>query len=412
MMNPDSKELPRTRQALFVLYQNSNAKYYKFDVNQTITIKNLKKMIVAAANIGKNSFRLFHKGVEYTLEDDSSLLELFPDLQLIEFDTQLTISHDEEFESNIELKLGKYCDVHNFKYPYFYCYDCRKSICSICQNNEHKTHNYIEKYDYLQSSRNLVESIFHGVKSFLDGTSIEEKTIHSLRQKISSQIFPKLRDMLSKLEVKLLEVTDSYCENEKTSYSNMQQNVGLLKNHCTEGLDKLKSEISIEDMMLDEDIFLTFDRKFKEIASEKYRVFNDTKKFQELKGIQDGINSFVDNVYNELLQIMEKWLQVGTYNDLKARIEGNSVSLVSKEDIFTKLLSDVKRKTTSKLLVTPGRPSTNLDLPSAGTGKVLTFPSHSGKGKKSSGKMLPLKTETGQTSPGPRFDSKSKLLKN
>ena len=36
-----------------------------------------------------------------------------------------------------------------------------------------------------------------------------------------------------------------------------------LKKNCGEGLDELKEKICIEDMMLDEEIFLTFDKKFK-----------------------------------------------------------------------------------------------------------------------------------------------------
>jgi hypothetical protein len=388
-MNLDSKETPRLKQALFELNRGGISKYYKFDVNQTISMKNLKKMIVAAANISKQGLKFFHKGEEYTDYDDFNMLELFPDTQMVEFEVRVPMCLEEEPQS-IELKFGAYCESHNYKYPYFYCYDCKKSICSICQNNGHKTHNYIEKYDYLQSSRNLVDSIFQGVKDTLDEPNPELKSVQTLRDRIKLEFFPQLFEMLNKLETKLLEVSDFFCENEKLSSSNMQQNVSLMKNHCSEGLDKLKSEINIEDMMVNEDIFLTFDKKFKEIASEKIRVFNDTRKFEELKKAESSITHFVENMYKELFETINKWLQIGTFNELKSIIAGNSVNLVSREEIITKLLSDVKIKTLqshSKYVDTPSKNNLSFPSVSGGVNKLLSFPSET---REESKKEIPL----------------------
>src|SRR3569833_1126499 len=103
-------ELPRIRQALFIVDKNRS---YKFDVNQTITIHGLKKMIVAAANLGKNGLRVFHKGTEYTEMEDSTLVELFPDLQLVEFTLQIVYVSEEERDKHIKLKLNGYCEKHN-----------------------------------------------------------------------------------------------------------------------------------------------------------------------------------------------------------------------------------------------------------------------------------------------------------
>jgi hypothetical protein len=391
-MNQDSKETPRLKQALFELCRGGISKYYKFDVNQTISMKNLKKMIVAAANISKQGLKFFHRGDEYTDYDDYTMLELFPDTQMVEFEVKVPMLLEEETQ-NIELKFGAYCEIHNYKYPYFYCYDCKKSICSICQNNDHRNHNYIEKYDYLQSSRNLVDTMFQGVKDTIDEPDSELKSIQTLRDRIKLEFFPQLFEMLNKLETKLLEVSDFFCENEKLSSSNMQQNVSLMKNHCSEGLDKLKSEINIEDMMVNEEIFLTFDKKFKEIASEKVRVFNDTRKFEELKKAEANITTFVENMYKELFETINKWLQVDTFNDLKTKIACNSVNLVSRDEIITKLLSDVKRKTllsNSKLLETPSNLANNLNFPSVGGGinKLLSFPSESKEQSKNENPLL------------------------
>jgi hypothetical protein len=141
-------ELPQIRQTLFIV---DPTRQYLFDVNQNITIKKLKRMIIAAADLNKVGLRIFHDGVEYTNNDDDALDELFPDLQKVEFDIRYSYDQVEDLEEIIDLKLKQYCPEHNGKYPYFYCFTCEKSICSDClRSGAHNDHETKEKYDYLQ----------------------------------------------------------------------------------------------------------------------------------------------------------------------------------------------------------------------------------------------------------------------
>lgn len=388
------QDLPRIRQIMFIIDKN---RHYKFDVNQTITIKGCKKMIVAAANLGKSGLRVFHRGVEYTDQEESSIVELFPDLQLVEFTISIVYVSEEDKESNIKLKLGSYCTKHNFKYPYFYCYDCGRSICSVClQSGEHNGHNWLEKYDYLQNSRNLVESIFNdmnemlsssklggnlgellagaqssggdmgntGPKSGIGGDHSGSKSstgqmkeeiisgaragnkaeIEELKAKLRISFSTQLIDMIKKIEAKLIDVVEYFNDNSGVSYINIAKNILLLKDHCSEGLDKLKHEIAIEDMMLDEDIFLTFDRKFKEIATEKTRVLKDVKKFEEMKDNMKLVVGVCDTIYTEIYTYLDKYLNSTVYSEIKVKISEQVISIVSKEDIMQKLFSDIKKK--------------------------------------------------------------------
>jgi hypothetical protein len=337
-------DLPRIRQALFIL---DKFRSYKFDVNQNITIKNLKRMIIAAANLGKSGLRIFHKGVEYTDFEDDNLDALFPDLHLVEFSVTVVHVEEEDKEKHLKVRLGEYCHIHQFKYPYFYCYDCGRSICSLClqTSNEHLNHNYIEKYDYLQSSKNLVESIFHDMNYLLNGTQNNyKKETEELRNRFKIEFFPRLIELVTQIEIRFLDVIDKYFENTEISFHNMTNNVGLIKNHCSEGLDKLKNEIAIEDMMLDEGIFLTFDRKFKEIASEKTRVVEDTQKFQEQSDYFIVIANTLQQHYNEIYDYLLRYANSNIYNEIVAKISGDIVHTVSKEDIFARLLSDIKKR--------------------------------------------------------------------
>ena len=95
---------PKIIKAIFILDKDRR---YSFDVNQNITIHNLKKMIIAAAGLGKIGLRLYHEGVEYTKNDPDSLDFLFPTKDPVIF--TLSISYDTVDECNdlVKLKLSK-----------------------------------------------------------------------------------------------------------------------------------------------------------------------------------------------------------------------------------------------------------------------------------------------------------------
>ena len=67
-------EQPNIIQTLFIVDQNRK---YLFDVNQNITIKKLKMILVAAAGLNKVGLRIFHNGKEYTDYDESTLDKLY-----------------------------------------------------------------------------------------------------------------------------------------------------------------------------------------------------------------------------------------------------------------------------------------------------------------------------------------------
>ena len=141
------------------------------DIDKVIAEKSYKKMIDAAANLGRAHIRLFHDGQEYTSYDEDSLEFLFPTLEVIVFDLAISVDSIDVYDDFISLKLNeKYCPLHYSKYPYFYCYTCGKSICTECIfSNAHKGHNYKEKYDYLQSGQELVSQLFRDLNDNIKG---------------------------------------------------------------------------------------------------------------------------------------------------------------------------------------------------------------------------------------------------
>ncbi len=341
-------ELPKIHQTLFIVDQN---RHYLFDVNQNITIKKLKRMIVAAADLNKLGLRIFHEGKEYTNYDDSALDQLFPGLTKVEFYIQYSYDQVEDLEEIIDLKLKQYCPLHNGKYPYFYCFTCGKSICSDCiKSGIHNNHETKEKYDYLQESRNLVELLFKDLKDmFKNVKGGNDEAIEELKTKVKIQFFPKLIEMIREIEQKMMNLIIFFLEKEKGNFQTIENNVNLLKNHCKEGLDKLKKEIVIEDIMVDEDVFLTFDSKFKEIGNEKEKFKEDIEKYKQFTDTLYLIQSIIEKTYKEIYNFLLKYLNVTEFEDIKNKINSQNISVVDKEKIFEKLLSNIKRRSGSEM---------------------------------------------------------------
>ena len=338
----ENKDLPRIRQTRFILPKN---RIYLFDVNQNISIYKLKKMIIVAANLGKN-VRIFHDNIEYTDKDRYNLDELFPDLQLVEFRIECPNEEIEENDELINLKLKSFCNKHKGKYPNFFCYTCGYSICTDClRDNEHKGHNFKEKYDYLLESRDLIEHLFKDLNDLLSKTNgVPEELIKQLKFKISIQFFPKLVEIVKEIEKNMINLILFFLEKDQNNYKLIQNNLVSLKSSCAEGLDKLKENIAIEDLMIDENVFLTFDSKFKGINNEKDKIKKDIDTYKLFTDNLNIIQNIVEKTYNEIYQFLIKYLEITKFLDIKNKLNMNNISEINKKEILERILGDIKRK--------------------------------------------------------------------
>lgn len=335
-----SNGYPKIIKAIFIVDRDRR---YSFDVNQNITIHSLKRMITAAAGLGKG-LKLYHEGKEYTHYDTDSLEFLFPTLETVVFDLSVSYDSIDEMDELIKLKLSyQYCPLHYSKYPYFYCYNCGKSICSECvKSGAHNGHDFKEKYDYLQSSHNLTQQLFKNLNEGVD--KIDEKYLLELKDKIKFKYFDSLVKMVKAIEAKLVQLIDEFVNRNKSNIDVVRKNMTELKNNISEGLDELKDKISIEDMMLDEEIFLTFDRKYRDIASKKNKILEDIESYNQFKQQLKLLGDSVEDIYKEIYVFLDKYLTSDIYSKISKRIESVDILPVSKKDIMRALLSDIKKK--------------------------------------------------------------------
>ena len=331
------------RKVIFIVDKDRR---YSFDVNQNITLKNLKKMIIAAANVGNIGLRIFQNGIEYTQHENETLDYLFPNMKTVEFTLSFEYDTIDDCNELIKLRLNYlYCPHHKGKYPYFYCFTCGKSICSSCvMSSEHSGHDIKEKYDYLQSSRILVEKLFQNLQIYVDG--FNKVTIDELREKITINLWPILVKLLDDIATKLSDIISNFVERESINIESIRKNMVLLKKHCADGLDELKDQISIEDMMLDENIFLTFHKKFNEIANEKDKLRLDVEQYEKYQELLKIINGAIEKVYNDIYNFLSSLLNTDYYNYISQYIERKIVCApINRKEIFDKILEGIKPRT-------------------------------------------------------------------
>ena len=319
-----------------VTFEFDTHKKYSFDVNKNINIHSLIRMLYAASNIGRKCIRIFNDNTEYTKADDL-LMNLFPNENQITFETKIDDEKCYELNINyVNLDFG-YCDIHKGKYTLFYCYNCQKSFCSDClKTNLHKDHNYSEKYDYLQDSKILIERIFNNIGPQIK--LIDENKINEIKNKLNNEFFPKIHNMINDLNNKFNYIIDCYIANENYTILNCQKNFDLLKEYYIEGLDQLKQKIHLEDFIFNENVFLTFDEKYRNISKDLFSFINYNKYNNFNKNI-DLLNSYLDKLFNDINFVLNNYSYI-FLNFVDIKICDN----IDKNQIIKKLLDDTDVK--------------------------------------------------------------------
>ena len=100
--------------------------------------------------------------------------------------------------------------------------------------------------------------------------------------------------------------------------------------------------------MLDENIFLTFDSKFKEIGKEKEKFKEDIDKYKQFSDNINLIQNVIEKTYNEIYNFLIKYLAVTEFENLKNQINSQNINVIDKKRILNTLLSDVKKRPNSE----------------------------------------------------------------
>ena len=194
----------------------------------------------------------------------------------------------------------------------------------------------------MQSSQNLVKNIFGNLGEW--NKQKEDEYYLQLKEKIKFKYFDSLVKMLKEIEGKLNLLVDEFVKKNKKNIEKIKKNMIQVRNNVAEGFDDLKDKISIEDMMLDEQIYLTFDNKYKDILKNKNKILGDIETYNQFKQKLKILEDNIEDIYNKIYVFLDKYRNNDIYNKISIKMNEKEVMPVSKKYVEDIMLSDIKKK--------------------------------------------------------------------
>lgn len=319
---------------------------YHYDISDLTKFSSLKKMIQASLKI-RRSLINFYNIKDEKLEDFENvrIFEMFPEEKVIYLKIKLSPSEAILNSSRRKIYLDNYCNLHARKYLGLYCFSCKKSFCVNClEENLHKGHNYIEKYDYLQNSKFLVDESFKKISQTIYSTefSLEEKCEDLLNK--NDKYFDSVIELFKAMKLRARTFILNYAEKSKTSYNNLKINLEIIKDTCTESLEELKERLIMENIVCCEETFLEFDNKYKSLKEEENAIEIEKANFEDISNFfnifSNSINNFDEEMKSFILKKNHDFYQVLDLKTIEDRVI-NQISEIKISNIRSKILENV-----------------------------------------------------------------------
>ena len=97
-------------------------------------------------------------------------------------------------------------------------------------------------------------------------------------------------------------------------------------------------------MMLDEQIYLTFDNKYKDILKNKNKILGDIETYNQFKQKLKILEDNIEDIYNKIYVFLDKYRNNDIYNKISIKMNEKEVMPVSKKYVEDIMLSDIKKK--------------------------------------------------------------------
>ena len=338
---------PIIRKAQFII---PNRGSYTLDFDHNISMDELKLMIQKAAHLKRKNFRIFSNGEEYTQYTTEIYSSFFPNQKLVVF-TLEEIQNEENVESELILQMNSPCNTHTDKFLLYYCFTCNTSICSDCFTlGSHKNHIILDKFYYLLPSKYLVEKMFENwsqkpYEDFQISVDLSE-----LKKNLNSVLFKELFDMLKKVQEKCNSLIDEYNKVNESSLGNIRNSVRDIKLSCIKALDGLKDDLNIKNIVNDQQIFIEFDKAYKDMAKIQNDKFkNNLNNFSELnKKISILVDNLVKQIYSTLYKTLLELSDDDQYENIKKQINMKFIKPHEEKEIMSRISEHKKKRNSLK----------------------------------------------------------------
>ena len=344
-MSTDSFNLaePTICKAKFILPNN---RFYTLDFDHNIQMQELKLMIQKAAHLKRNNFRIFSEGEEYTQYNTEMFSSLFPNKNLVIFTLDL-IETEESSENELILQINSPCNTHPDKFLLYYCFTCNTSICNDCFTfGTHKNHIILDKCFYLLPSKYLVEKMFAnwGQNPYEDIQISAD--LSQLKKNLNSLWFKELFDMLQKVQEKCNMLIDEYNQVNESSLGNIRNSVRDIKLSCIKALDELKENLNIKNMVNNQDIFVEFDKAYKDLAKLQNEKFKkNLENFGELnKKISILVENLIRQIYSTIYKTLNEMSEDTQYENIKKQINMKLIKPHQEKDIIHRISGNKKKR--------------------------------------------------------------------
>ena len=334
---------PTICKAKFILPNN---RFYTLDFDHNIQMNELKLMIQKAAHLKRNNFRIFSEGKEYTQYNSEIFSSFFPNKDLVIFNLEL-IEDDESSESELLLQINSPCNIHSDKFLLYYCFTCNTSICNDCFNfGSHKNHIILDKCFYLLPSKYLVEKMFANWSQNPYEDIKISTDLSQLKNNLNSVLFKELFDMLKKIQEKCNMLIDEYNKVNESSLGNIRNSVRDIKLSCIKALDGLKDDLNIKNMVNNQEIFVEFDKAYKDLAklqNEKYK--KNMENFDELnKKISILVDNLIKQIYSTIYKTLNEMSKDSQFENIKTQINMKLIKPHEEEEIINKININKKKR--------------------------------------------------------------------
>ena len=317
-----------------------DGKSYSIDVDETTTFHEFKKILVGAAHLLKNCFRIYHGNTdkEYTNDyDDMTIKEIFSDLDPVPLRI-ISFQDLDELEKeliSVSFNINVPCKAHIGKYKMLYCFTCSESICTDCLQKDHKGHRIQEKADYLAPAQLIMNTIFSDSSLYKADSRLSKYfDCTTFRSNLKINIFDNLRKLINDLELKFSSCLEFFSISEDETERNTNENLELLKKYCVEYFIKLKNDINTKGIIIDDQIFLSLYYKLKEIEKFKKEYFEENKqKYEKLNTLLAPFIKQVEKISEEIKIVFDTYLNKDLYETFKNSIQENIVEQIQKDQV-------------------------------------------------------------------------------
>ena len=163
---------------------------------------------------------------------------------------------------------------------------------------------------------------------------------------------------MSKIEDRFNLCLEYFSENEDITEKNTNNNIEILKKYCIQYFIKLKNDIEMKNILLDDDIFLSVYKKLKEI--EKYKNECLKVNMEKYKKLNALLQPFIGQLYilsNNMKNNFEQILNKDIYEVFMNNIKENIVNSIEKEEINHLMFNNLSVQRKSLLKISTGEAS-------------------------------------------------------